>query len=97
MRISGFWVSDIQYRMYDPRTHTTKMVFVPGANDPTLYDVDELNDIVEDVRTRVQAEIDEKANYQAFSKDEQHDFGDLLHEINASKKHRRETGNERYF
>jgi len=94
--INGMWISGHQYKMVDTRTHTTRMITVPGAGYSALVEQSELLDIVEEYKERFQQDMKDKPKFQVMDRKKQHDFGATLLQIRQSKKRRHETGSPRY-
>ena len=95
--VTGIWVTPIQYRMTDTRTHTTKMALIPGADDPTLYDAEELHEAVMYAEERFIEVLRDKPNWQQMPRETQHELGPHLKEIETSKRRRKEVGHGRYW
>ena len=92
--ITGVWVTPIQFRMTDARTHTTRMLFLPQA---PFMDLHEIEDLVEEGKEMFAEYLAGKADHQTMPRTQQHECGPHLRAIEASKRRRRETGNRRYY
>ena len=97
-KVVGFWVGAEQYQMYHERSHTTRNVFVPGANDPMIYDGAELEDAIYEAREHFAVEMaDRNKTYKPMTRDKQHELAPQLKEIEESKSRREDVGHGRYW
>ena len=94
--VTGLWVNDYQYRMYDPRTHETRLIFVIAA-DGGQSEPEEVADVVAEHRERFGADLLATPSHVPMPREQQNEFGPHLNAIAASRERRRETGNRRYF
>lgn len=92
--ITGVWVTPIQFRMMDRRTHTTRLLFLPQA---PIMEAAELADMVEEGKELFRDYLAGKATHQPMPKAQQHEFGPHLRAIETSKRRFREVGHGRYW
>ena len=94
--MSGFWLNDYTYQMYDARTHTRKKVVVMaldgGASEP-----EEVADVVAEYQETFEAECREGPDWQPMDRDQQHGLGPHLNEIKDARHRRQEVGHGRYW
>jgi len=95
--IYGVWETPIKYVMSDARTGKTKMIIIPGADDPTLVEPEERDDIVAEYSERFEEELKHTPDKVPMSKDFQHGMGEVLCEIRESQQRRKEVGHGRYW
>lgn len=91
------WLSRNSLEFVDPLDGVkSRLVIIPGIE---IYEPAELEEILLWQESQEQKWMAEKrVNPKVpMSKQDQHDLGDLLSDIKASKKHRIETGHGRYF
>lgn len=93
--VTGLWVNDYTYQMYDARTHRHRRVVV-FARDGGLSEPEEVADIVAEYKERFAAELRETPNWQPMPREQQHELGPHLNEIKETKRRYRETNNHRY-
>ena len=94
--VSGMWVNDYQYRMYDSRTHISRLVFV-AALDGGLSEPEEVADVIAEYSERFVEELRDKPDWRPMPIDQQHELAPHLRAIEASNRKRLETGNPKYF
>ena len=94
--VTGVWKNEYQYRMYDSRTHTSRLVFV-CALDGGMSEPEEVEDVIAEYKERFVEELKDKPDWVRMPLDQQHELAPHLRAIEASKRKRRETGNPRYY
>ena len=94
MAIVGFWATPVQYRMYDARTRSTQMAFLPQA---AYLSPVEIEDMLGMARERFQEELTERGDHQTMPRSQQHEFGPHLRQIEASKRRFKQVGHGRYW
>ena len=95
--VTGFWVTREQFRMTDSVTGKVKMILVPGAGRSELVEKEELEDIILEYREKFEAEVKGGQPRRMMPRNDQHDLGKTLNEIDASKQHRREALHSRWW
>ena len=95
--IYGVWETPIQYRMTDAWTGKTKLIIIPGADDPTIVEPEERDDIVAEYSEKFEEELKGAPDHVKMSKSWQHDLGNVLFEIRESQQRRKEVGHGRYW
>ena len=95
--IYGVWEPPIKYVMTDARTGKTKLIIIPGADDPTIVEPEERDDIVADYSEKFEEELKGAPDHVSMSKSWQHDLGNVLFEIRESQQRRQEVGHGRYW
>ena len=83
--------------MYNERTHTTREVVIPGADDSTIYDGAELEDATMAAMEQFALAVKDKPDWRPMPIDQQHELAPHLRSIEESKRRRKETSNPRYI
>ncbi len=84
--------------MTDSRTGIIKMVSVIGAGYNDLVEEPELIDLVLDCQERFEASVkDRPTKLPPMARNDQHDMGKTLKEIQATKAHTIDVGHGRYW
>lgn len=92
--VSGVWVTPIQFKMYDTITHTTRMLFLPQA---PIMAPNEIEDMVEEGKEMFLDYLKGKGAHQEMPREQQHEFGPHLRQIEQSNRRFREVGHGRYW
>lgn len=92
--VSGVWVTPIQFKMYDTRTHTTRMLFLPQA---PIMAAAEIEDLVEEGKEMFREYLQGKAAHQEMPRSQQHELGPHLISIEQSRRRVRDVGHGRYW
>ncbi len=96
-QINGWWISPIQYQMYSPRTRKVRLLLIPGADDPTIMDEDEVGEYVSDAHDWFRDELDGAPDFIKMDRPMQQEFGKNLIDIRISNKERAARGGTRKY
>ena len=83
--------------MTDSVTGKVKLILVPGAGHSDLVEQEELEDIILEYREKFAAECRGAQARKLMPRNDQHDLGVVLKEIEASRQHRREALHNRWW
>ena len=92
----GFWINDYTYRMYDERTHQTRMVHVMPL-DGGVSEAEEAQDVVEEYIERFEDDLKKIPTHVNMARDQQREFGPHLRSIEETNRRFREVGHGRYW
>ena len=96
-QIAGWWISPIQYQMYNARTRKVRLLLIPGADDPTIMYDDEVGEYVSDAHDWFRDELKDAPDFIKMDRSMQHDFGHNLIDIRISNRERAARGGTRKY
>ena len=95
--ITCFWASPTMFHMYHERTHTTRDVGIPGADQPDIYDGAELEDVTASILEQFAVAVKDKSSWRPMPLDTQYELHPHLEDIEGSKRRFNEVGHGRYW
>ena len=96
MVLTGFWTGRHSYKVLDPVSGKSETVVIMGT-DEEMDDPVNTEELAHWARERVAAGWAAHQPKPELTKDQQHELGEALTTITASKRRRREIGHAKYW